>query len=69
MASFSLITKILSDFLSDFYSLNEVLKHETNYIHKRCASFEKSAIINVIELIIQYLSNLSQKYEMRNWKS
>ena len=51
MASFSLITKILSDFLSDLYSLNEVLKHDINYIHKRYAPFEKSAIINVIKLI------------------
>jgi hypothetical protein len=40
MASFSLLTKILADFLFGFYLLNKVLKHATNHIQQRYAQLE-----------------------------
>ncbi len=35
MASFSLLTKIIADFLFGFYLLNLVPKHATNHIQTR----------------------------------
>lgn len=35
MAGFSLLAKILADFLFGFYLLNSLLKYATNHIQKR----------------------------------
>ena len=41
MASSRSLTKILADFIFDFYLLNYVLKHATNHTQQRCATYPK----------------------------
>jgi len=41
MASSSLLTKILADFLLGFYLLTLVLKYATNHTHQRYLQAEK----------------------------
>lgn len=36
IASSSLLSKVLADFLSAIYLLNQVLKHKTNLIQSHC---------------------------------
>jgi len=53
MASYSLLTKILADFLSGVYLLNSVLKHTTNLIHKRWQTVEKLCHKKMKNLILR----------------
>ena len=48
MASSSLLTKALADFLFDFYLLNYVFKHATNHTQSRWQTFEKQNYENRI---------------------
>ena len=42
MASSSLLTKILADFLFGLYLLNQVFKHATNHTQNRYHTFERN---------------------------